>query len=60
MTTTYIHDKCEGEVEVFDQDYGLCVECGDEGEFIVIEENIFDHRVLVGIPFPSCNRLENF
>jgi ssDNA-binding Zn-finger/Zn-ribbon topoisomerase 1 len=57
--TAHIHDKCEGEVEIFDKDDGLCIECGDEGEFI-IEESIFDDRVLVGIPFPTCNRLENF
>lgn len=58
--TTYIHDRCKGEVEIFDTNYGLCTECGDEGEFIIIEENIFDDCVLVGIPFPSCNRLEAF
>ena len=58
--TTYIHDRCEGEVEIFEKDYGLCTECGDEGELIIIEENTFDDRMLVGIPFPSCNRLENF
>lgn len=58
--TTYVHDKCGGEVEVFDDDFGLCKECGDEGMFIVVTENLHDDCVLVGIPFPSCNRLENF
>ncbi len=35
MTITYIHDKCEGEVDIIGDGYGLCIECGDEGEFIV-------------------------
>jgi hypothetical protein len=58
--TTYIHDKCKGEIDILDEGYGMCTECGDEGEFVVIEENIFDDSVLAGIPFPTCNRLENF
>ncbi len=57
---TYIHDKCEGAVDVIEQGYGLCTECGDEGEFTATEENEAEGYVLVRIPSPTCNRHSDF
>lgn len=57
---TYIHNKCEGAVEVIKKGYGLCTECGDEGEFTIIEENKPECYVLVAIPSPTCNRFRTF
>jgi hypothetical protein len=34
---THIHNKCDGKVEIFSSDYGLCTECGEEGELTVTD-----------------------
>jgi hypothetical protein len=57
--TSYIHDKCQGAVDMLEEGYGMCTECGDEGEIVTVEESL-DDTVTVAIPFPTCNRLENF
>jgi hypothetical protein len=56
---TYLHDKCEGEVEVISDGYALCTLCGDEGEYVSVDESE-DKTTIIAIPFPTCNRLETF
>lgn len=55
---TYLHDKCEGEIELIHDNYGLCTTCGDEGQYVSIEE-LDDRTIIVSIPQPTCNRLED-
>jgi hypothetical protein len=54
---TYEHDKCTGEVEVISDGYALCTLCGDEGEYVTVDES--DDRItVVAIPLLTCNRHE--
>jgi len=34
---TYEHDKCSGEVEIIFDGYALCMLCGDEGEYVAVD-----------------------
>jgi hypothetical protein len=50
---TYIHDTCNGEVELiypdgcYDDNYGLCTVCGEEGELITVDTDSIQELVLV-------------
>jgi hypothetical protein len=55
----YEHDKCSGEVEIISDGYALCTLCGDEGEYVAVDESD-DKITVVAIPLPTCNRLDNF
>lgn len=50
---TYIHDTCGGEVELiypdgcYDDNYGLCTVCGEEGDLTIIDTDSIQKIVLV-------------
>lgn len=58
-----IHVTCLGEVELiypegcYDDGYGLCTDCGDEGELIIVDTDTIQNIVFVSISI-RCNRLE--
>lgn len=35
---TMLHEKCEGLIETFGKNYGLCQECGTEGNFVIVKK----------------------
>ncbi len=50
---TYIHQTCEGLVETFpdegDESYGLCTNCGEEGELTTVDADPIEELVFVTI-----------
>ncbi len=60
----YIHNICEGTIEAivgfdgcYDDNYGLCLKCGTEGELVVKEINEMQGLVVVSIK-PTTSRHE--
>ena len=43
----YLHKEDFGEIHLFDEFSGYCTECDKEGDFAIVETNIFDGSALV-------------